>query len=410
MDSDAGAVYKRRSGSGPSVRINQTMLRRHGWSSTSVVESLPDEIMELILSRLAVKCLLRFKCVSKKWKSTIESLRFKEAQLRQSQQSGDPDFLYVTEHNDDDDDDEVRIIPVLGSSSMIRTVKFPSIPNTNVCYGSCDGLICLFSHHTPNMVANPATRWHQNFPLSRVQQLLSNMCITESACDTPNPQLGFGKDKFTGTYKPVWLCNSAEFGRRLDNTTTTTCEVFDFNTNAWRYLVPASPYRILDDHKPVYFDGSLYWLTECAKVLSFDLHTETFQVICQAPFSHIPEPQQVDMCILDNSLCLSQRNWPTQVIWSLLLHTNNTSWKEICTIDLTKTFSLPEELPCFPLPVALPVALLEKKTKLLFGPALMQPMVIHDLHTKSYHKVLSPVGLFGYPVCHFDSLFSLSPN
>lgn len=85
------------------------MLRRHGWSSTSVVESLPDEIMELILSRLAVKCLLRFKCVSKKWKSTIESLRFKEAQLRQSQQSGDPDILYVTEHNDDDDD-EVRII------------------------------------------------------------------------------------------------------------------------------------------------------------------------------------------------------------------------------------------------------------------------------------------------------------
>ncbi|CDY59017.1 BnaCnng34070D [Brassica napus] len=40
----------------------------------------------------------------------------------------------------------------------------------------------------------------------------------------------------------------------------------------------------------------------------------------------------------------------------------------------------------------------------------MQPMVIHDLHTKSYHKVLSPVGVFGYPVCHFDSLFSLSPN
>ncbi|KAG5403413.1 hypothetical protein IGI04_009532 [Brassica rapa subsp. trilocularis] len=204
MDSDAGAVYKSRSGSGPSVRINQTMLRRHCWSSTSVVESLPDEIMELILSRLAVKCLL-----------------------------------------------------------------------------SCDGLICLFSHHTPNMVANPATGWHQCFPLSRVQQLLSNMCIT----DTPNPQLGFGKDKFTGTYKPVWLCNSAEFGRRLDNTTTTTCEVFDFSTNAWRYLFPASSYRILDDHKPVYFDGSLYWLTECAKVLSFDLHTETFQVICQAPFS-----------------------------------------------------------------------------------------------------------------------------
>ncbi|KAJ4908378.1 F-box/LRR-repeat/kelch-repeat protein [Raphanus sativus] len=380
------------------------MLRRH----RCVVVTLPDEIVELILSRLAVKSLLRFKCVSKKWKSTIECPRFKEAQLRQSQQQSgdDPDILYVMDHNNHDitEYEEARI-PVLGSSSMIRMAKFPSvIPNAKVCYGSCDGLVCLFSHYTLNMVANPATRWHQSFPLSRAQQIHSNMCKYTLP---PNPQLGFGKDKFTGTYKPVWLCNSSDFG--LPPTTTTTCEVFDFSTNAWRYVLPASPYRILDRFKPVFFDGSLYWLTECTKLLSFDLHTETFQVICKPPFSHIPEPEQVLLCILDNTLCVSQRNWPTQVIWSF--HNNNTSsWKELCTIDLTKTFSLPQELPYYPLPVALPLALLEKKTKLLFGPAAMQPMVIHDFHTKSYHIVFSPLDVFGYPVPHFDSLFSLSPN
>ncbi|VVB17080.1 unnamed protein product [Arabis nemorensis] len=85
--------------------------------------------------------------------------------------------------------------------------------------------------------------------------------------------MGLGKDKIRGTYKPIWLCNSSEFG--LDN--ATTCEVFDFSTNAWRYVLPASPCRILDEQKPVYLDGSLYGLTEGeeTKVLSFDLHTET---------------------------------------------------------------------------------------------------------------------------------------
>ncbi|CAH8308845.1 unnamed protein product [Eruca vesicaria subsp. sativa] len=379
------------------------MLRRHRRQSQS--QSLPHDVVELILSRLPVKSLLRFKCVSKQWKSTIESRRFKEAQLRQSQQSrGGPDILYVTKNSKNHYEAEWRIL--LGSSSIfVRMLNFSSIRNTKVCHGSCDGLICLFTVHTPNMVANPATRWHRSFPLSRVQQLLSTM-YKNGAWEAPNNQLGFGKDKFTGTYKPVWLCNSSEFG--LDKATATTCEVFDFSTNAWRYVLPSCPYRILDGLKPVYFDGSLFWLTECSKLLSFDLHTETFQVICKAPFSHIPEPCQVVMCILNNTLCLSQRNWPAQVIWSL--H-NNTTWKEMCTIDLTKTFSVPEELPYLPLPVALPLALLEKNNKLLFGPALDQPMVMLDLHANNYHNVFSPGGVFGYPVSHFDSLFSVvSPN
>lgn len=68
--------------------------------------------------------------------------------------------------------------------------------------------------------------------------------------------LGFGKDKFTGTYKLVWLYNSYECG--LDN--VTTCEVFDFSTHAWRYAVHASPYP--GYHEPVYLDGSLNWFTE----------------------------------------------------------------------------------------------------------------------------------------------------
>lgn len=43
------------------------MLKQHGLS----VESLPHDVVELILERLPVDSLLRLKSVSKNWKSTI---------------------------------------------------------------------------------------------------------------------------------------------------------------------------------------------------------------------------------------------------------------------------------------------------------------------------------------------------
>ena len=48
-----------------------------------VMESLPHDVVELILERLAVKPLMRFKCVSRQWKSTIESEYFKQRLLKQ---------------------------------------------------------------------------------------------------------------------------------------------------------------------------------------------------------------------------------------------------------------------------------------------------------------------------------------
>ena len=127
-------------------------------------------------------------------------------------------------------------------------------------------------------------------------------------------RLGFGKGIFAATYKPVWLYNSTEIGIEE---TATTCEVFDLSTNAWRYVTPAAPYRVVDFLGPLFVDGSLRWCTECqeTKVTSFDLHTEAYQVISKAPFLN-SDPQEIVMCNLDNRLCVSEMKWPTQVIWS----------------------------------------------------------------------------------------------
>ncbi|CAH8384005.1 unnamed protein product [Eruca vesicaria subsp. sativa] len=377
--------------------------KRHGSSLSVEFEFLPHDVIELILERLPVESLRRFRSVSKKWRSTIDSPRFQERQLNLRKQSRGHDLLFVAIHEDPPDDAAAPL--VLGASSCtFRTVKFP-FPNLLLCYGSCDGLVCLFCMDTPNVVVNPATQWHRTFPFSSVQRLIIDRYNIKRRFYPLTCQLGFGKDNKlssggTYKYKPVWLYNSSEFG--LDN--VTTCEVFEFSTDTWRYVVPASPYRILEFQKPVYFDGSLYWLTDCeeTKVLSFHLHTETFQVICKTPFADAPaDTGCVILFILDNCLCASEKSWPTQVIWSL--DDSSKTWKKMCSIDLTDT------LPWFnnscPL-VPLPVAILEKNKLYLQSRRGLEPLVLHDLHTKSYEVVSTPTTP-GDCIYYFESLFSV---
>ncbi|KAG2300234.1 hypothetical protein Bca52824_036706 [Brassica carinata] len=212
-------------------------------------ELLPEDVVELILERLPVESLLRLKSVSKTWKSTIESPSFKQRRLITLRKSRGPDVLYVTGLGNEEEEVKEEANTVVGSS-VIRSLKFPTRSH-KVCYGTCDGLVCLFGNQQPSVVFNPATRWRRSFPPSRVQPLIISHTPAriKRGCHTREPNLGFGKDKVRGTYKAVWLFNSSEFD--LDN--ATTCEVFDFTTNAWRYVLPASPYRIIEDQKACVF-------------------------------------------------------------------------------------------------------------------------------------------------------------
>ncbi|KAF3574157.1 hypothetical protein F2Q69_00063529, partial [Brassica cretica] len=304
---------------------------------------------------------------------------FQERQLIRRRQSRGPDALFVTTYYFADDGLDTDARRFVFGSSLAYTARFPTL-GSSVCHGTCDGLVCLYSVFDPrvNVVVNPATRWDQTFPLSTIQRFINDM--SENGVFFTPPKLGFGKDKLTGTYKAVYLYNSSLYG--LDD--VTTCEVFDFSAKAWRQVHPASPYR------------------EDTKVLSFDLHTESFQVICTAPFAHVPDDlYSVTICILDNRLCVSKKNWPTQEIWSF--DSSSGAWTIMCSIDLTKTFSWFGE-PKF---VLSPVAILNKNKLLLQGRDYFDALVIHDLDTKSYDFLFkpstSPVG----SVYYFESLFSV---
>ncbi|KAG7542233.1 F-box domain [Arabidopsis thaliana x Arabidopsis arenosa] len=327
------------------------------------MESLLHDVVENILERLSVKSLLRFKAVSKQWNSTIESRYFQEKQLKHRQQSGDPDVLMVSVCPYDVRNPTIESLRTLqlGSSS---TVKIPTPwEKENIWYlvshSSCDGLVCLYHPHKSGYVVNPTTRWYRPLPLCGFQKLMNDLGDGYNKLGHKFFRLGFGKDKFTGTYKPVWLYNSLEIG--LEN--ATTCEVFDFSTNVWRYVTPAAPYRVFAYPEPVYLDGSLYWFTECEepKVLSFDLHTETFQVVSKAPFDNV-DPYNIFMCNLDNRLCVSEMKWPNQVIWSF--NSGNKTWDKLCSIVLDVMFDSTKI--CAVSPLALFDGKKKKKSKLMF--------------------------------------------
>ncbi|KAG7569114.1 F-box associated domain type 1 [Arabidopsis thaliana x Arabidopsis arenosa] len=369
------------------------------------MDLIPYDVVEHILERLDVKTLLKFKFVSKQWKSTIQCRAFQERQLMHRRQSGNPDVLLVSVCDESypiGTELEAMRTLVVGSSVSVRILTPWEKTLYKVCQSSCDGLICLYNDYPKNIVVNPTTRWHRTFPRSTYQRLTSH---GESWA-----KLGFGKDKINGTYKPVWLYNSAELGGLNDdddnNNTSTICEVFDFTSKAWRYVVPASPYPILPYQDPVYVDGSLHWLTagETTNVLSFDLHTETFQVMSKAPFLHHHDHsnRELVMCNLDDRLCVSEKKWPNQVIWSL--DSDHKTWKEIYSIDLNITsfwfgkhrFALT------------PLAVVDKDKLLFCEPNSGDQLLTHDPKTKSYELAyISFYRTTAYPLCYFQSLLSI---
>ncbi|CAN7043330.1 unnamed protein product [Brassica oleracea var. botrytis] len=315
---------------GPSP-ISDT-LKNLSWREN--MELLPHDVVEYILERLDAKTLLKFTAVSKQWKSSIIQCRsFQTRQMLHRKQSGKTDVVLVSLYDGSGSNPNIEALRTLVVGSTV-SVKIPTSWENKfyqVCNSSCDGLICLYYRYDPSIVVNPTTRWHRTIPpcnyqleaFDRIRQLVSR-----------SP--GFGKDKINGTYKPVWLYNSAEVG--LKNKSITTCEVFDFTTNAWRYIVPASPYLIYHSQDPVHCDGSLHWFTKGdeTNILALDLHTETFQVIPRPPFLHsLLLLIESIICSIHDRLCVSERIWPEQVIWSF--DSEDKTWKKIYSIDLKTT-------------------------------------------------------------------------
>ncbi|XP_060171429.1 F-box/kelch-repeat protein At3g23880-like [Lycium barbarum] len=198
--------------------------------------------MSNILSRLPVKYLLQFKCVSKTWLSLISDEEF--IKLHLSQAIFDPKILTMSPFKSLDYESPSSLEDHVddGHDDAIVDLWYPSMEeelesNTVEIIGSCNGLICLLPYDTNKIsLWNPSTRVSRDLP--------SLPYDFPDDCPIFN---GFGYDSVNDEYKVV------------RGTSDGIVEVFSTCGERWRKIQGLKCIFILEE-EGVFFNGSPHWL------------------------------------------------------------------------------------------------------------------------------------------------------
>ncbi|XP_028796858.1 putative F-box only protein 9 [Neltuma alba] len=195
---------------------------------------LPDDITANILKRLTVRCILRFRCVCKRWKNLIKSPSFIEAHLQHS--SNQRTVLLWPRYGNDNP------LPLYLSHCGIRIfkrIKAPVAAEGVKIIDSSNGLLCFK--------------------------------IVDDVSSPPSLLLPIVND-----YKIVKVhVNKA---RNVNGV-----EVYSLGSGSWKEVEFENLQGVSVTHseEAVTANGVMYWLGISHMILSFDLATEVFALIAK---------------------------------------------------------------------------------------------------------------------------------
>ncbi|KAJ0691622.1 putative F-box domain-containing protein [Helianthus annuus] len=242
-------------------------------------DNVPFEIQEEIIKRLPVKSLIRFRSVSKSWKSLIDSSDF-ITHYRSQQQ-----HLLVYNDQYDSDPNCVSIVDDNTFPQHRVSVTLPPLVKMLGSYsklGTSHGLLCLYDNGRV-VIWNPSIR-------KTVAVVVPNVVDAKMF----NTELGFGVCRETSDPKIVKITYIDRF-RNMESVTSIPqqVEVFTLSTGAWR-----SPNSSNLPRKSIIFgyqqsedgvcvDGVYYWLATDRStvddeieayymIISFDMTSEEF--------------------------------------------------------------------------------------------------------------------------------------
>lgn len=277
-------------------------------SETTLSVEMPEDIVEEILHRIPARFLLRWKAVSKGWKSLIESGHLAEKHLRRRQKLYGAEEFKITFESSDDSDSRGFVAKIFtkyeGLPDNIESQVLPRVP------GSCNGLVCVYDLMNVYLT-NPMTHVKRKLALSQRTKL----------------SVGFGRDVVTGEYKVV-VAYSFDDDR-------VEIMVFDLSTSKWRPRyktagpVPLSFNLINPNRNPVFVNGSLFWL--CARghsdILVMSLHTEKFRTLSQ-PKDIDVSSNVIYMWSREDRLCVSDlRQLRDSDVWVLVQDEVTKRWE-----------------------------------------------------------------------------------
>ncbi|PIA45693.1 hypothetical protein AQUCO_01600134v1 [Aquilegia coerulea] len=231
---------------------------------------IPHEISQDILSRLPVKTICRFKCVSKLWCSLPYDTDFVEMHLKQSR---DASNIIILSHKAEEDHSLLSFHSLDMAEDDNKTEHMFTIPLCMDVYAmelSCNGLVCFSALLRQEIyVCNPSIRKFIQLP----------KLIASDTAYSPCKVVGFGFDDFSGKYKVMCAFHSQYFDWSL-------CFIFTLGSTdgKWRQLddIP----RRIQSIQGAYLNGVVHWILEGYPnhltpdgILTFNFQDEEYGVL-----------------------------------------------------------------------------------------------------------------------------------
>ncbi|PHT39069.1 hypothetical protein CQW23_22642 [Capsicum baccatum] len=297
--------------------------------STSMQDSiplLPPELITEILSRLPVKSLFKFRCVSKSWLALISSAEFINTHLIVS--ANNKEYLHhrlmlsfvQPEYNLKD----CSLGSLLyGNVTEAFDLDYPmKHPHKSVwIVGSVNGLICLAIEENDLFIWNPSIRKFKKLPDSRPMLRCGYYFM-----------YGFGYDKVYDDYKVVGIFCIFGSGGSYD----VEVKMYSLKSDSWRNVYDYQGGVLLNDSGK-FVKGKLHWSTtaRCAQytgweIISIDLTDEKWGKVEQPCF----EEGNLDFAlgVLENNLSVlcNYRTWAD--VWVMKEYGVKDSWGKMYTI------------------------------------------------------------------------------
>ncbi|XP_016712492.1 F-box protein CPR1 [Gossypium hirsutum] len=185
--------------------------------------TLPHEMTIEILLRLSVKDLLRFKCVSKPWCSSIDDPDFIKLHLFHSVKTNTNHSL-ILRHC------EYHFFSV--NYDSLKTTQRLNHPlgeqKTPIkILGSCNGLLALIDDNGRIFLWNPSTRKSQVLPSSEIEFSSPSIFFPRST------YCGFGYDPISDDYK---LVRMVQVHGKNNSYLHSEAKVYSLRSNSWRRI------------------------------------------------------------------------------------------------------------------------------------------------------------------------------
>ncbi|XP_054787566.1 F-box/kelch-repeat protein At3g06240-like [Prosopis cineraria] len=288
------------------------------------METLPEQLIVDVLLRLPVKSLLRFKSVSKLWRSLISDPRFAHSHFQLSSSLADR-IVHIANFGGR----SIDFHSSFDRDSAIANLNFPITPNVMI-RGSCRGFVLLDAYHHL-FIWNPSTGFYKQVPYF---PMLSPFCPFV---------LGLGYDATDDDYLLlVGACDP------YDDDCGSDFQFFSTKANSWKKIegTGSFPYmNAIDDPRAgVFLKEAIHWLafrhdTSVELILAFNvIQRKLIEIPLPGDFSETLEfvflgtlGGYLSLYVVDDDLNGGE-------IWLMKEYGTKSSW--------TKSIVVSVEIPC----------------------------------------------------------------